>query len=304
MLLYRISGLALLQYAGYALGASDYNPKALDPKLTNTIGDKGGPTLYYNGSGPVPPYNETSPIPKPFTPLNATNQTEDYFYNQITAILSNGSNTNCSKCMASTNIMHEAAISQPVSVITDILIRLCNLTHFSIYAKTCQAEFSGIGGIGPYWAQLFAKMSASTGDYQAWCYYNYDTCEVPPTIEIDESLYFSPKPAEAEAIPKPSGKTINVLHLSDWHLDSRYDIGAEANCSQYLCCRPYSTNTKLDTGVSNASVPASRFGYLYCDSPPDLALSSFKSMPKFFNIEDVSFSIFTGDIVSHDVRQP
>jgi sphingomyelin phosphodiesterase len=91
-----------------------------------------------------------------------------------------------------------------------------------------------------------------------------------------------------------------VLHISDWHLDPRYDIGSEANCSQYLCCRPYSTNTKLDTVVSNASLPASRFGSLYCDSPPDLALSSFTSMPSFFNLSSVAFSIFTGDIVSHD----
>ena len=163
-------------------------------------------------------------------------------------------------------------------------------------------------------------MNIATGDYQAWCYYQWvcvdcqlcktldygsdrakDTCTVPPTIEIDESKYFSPKPPQASVVPKPSGKTINVLHLSDWHLDPRYDIGSEANCSQYLCCRPYSTNTVLDTGVSNASVPASRFGYLYCDSPPDLALSSFKSMPQFFNVDDISFTIFTGDIVSHDV---
>ena len=130
-----------------------------------------------------------------------------------------------------------------------------------------------------------------------------ETCPVPPTIQIDESQYFSPKPPEASIVPEPSGETINVLHLSDWHLDPRYDIGSEANCSQYLCCRPYSTNTKLDTGVSNASVPASRFGYLYCDAPPDLALSSFKSMPQFFDINDISFTIFTGDIVSHDVSQ-
>ena len=100
--------------------------------------------------------------------------------------------------------------------------------------------------------------------------------------------------------PEPSGQTINVLHLSDWHLDPRYDIGSEANCSQYLCCRPYSTNTELHTGVNNASVQASRFGYLYCDSPPDLALSSFATMDQFFNKSDISFTIFTGDIVSHD----
>lgn len=61
---------------------------------------------------------------------------------------------------------------------------------------------------------------------------------------------------------------INVLHTSDWHLDPRYDIGSEANCSQYLCCRPYATNEDLSTTVANASVPASRFG-LYCDQDRD-----------------------------------
>lgn len=104
--------------------------------------------------------------------VDRTNQTEDFFYNQIAAIVANGSNftTKCDKCVASTNVMHEAAISQPVSVITDLLIRICtllhirntilclllqgNLTHFSIYAATCQSEFSGVGGLGPYWAQL------------------------------------------------------------------------------------------------------------------------------------------------------
>lgn len=88
--------------------------------------------------------------------------------------------------------------------------------------------------------------------------------------------------------------------MSDTHIDPRYAIGSEANCSQYLCCRPYSTNTKLHTTGQNASVPASRFGYLYCDSPPDLAISAFSAMPQFINKSDISFTIFTGDIVSHD----
>jgi sphingomyelin phosphodiesterase len=47
-------------------------------------------------------------------------------------------------------------------------------------------------------------------------------------------------------------------------------------------------------------VPASRFGYLYCDSPPDLALSAFYYMDQFVKKSDISFTIFTGDIVSHD----
>ncbi len=88
--------------------------------------------------------------------------------------------------------------------------------------------------------------------------------------------------------------------MSDTHIDSRYAISSEANCSQYLCCRPYSTNTQLHTIGQNASVPASRFGYLYCDSPPDLAISAFSAMPQFVNKSDITFTIFTGDLVSHD----
>ena len=55
MLLQNIACLALLQYATHGLAATGNTSAALNPKLTNTIGDKGGPILYYNGSGPVPP---------------------------------------------------------------------------------------------------------------------------------------------------------------------------------------------------------------------------------------------------------
>lgn len=88
--------------------------------------------------------------------------------------------------------------------------------------------------------------------------------------------------------------------ISKNRLDIRYDIGSEGNCSQHLCCRSYNTNTGLGTTSANASLPASRFGEFKCDSPPDLALSVFSEMPNFINLDDISFSIFTGDIVSHD----
>ena len=55
MLFSNIASLALLQYATHAVATTNYTSDALNPQLTNSIGDKGGPTLYYNGSGPVPP---------------------------------------------------------------------------------------------------------------------------------------------------------------------------------------------------------------------------------------------------------
>lgn len=195
--------------------------------------------------------------------------------------------------------MHITALMQPPETITNLLIRACQALKFPLVASSCYEEFSGAGGLGPYFAQLYAKMSQATGDMQALCYYQFNVCTSPPVIQINESDWFSPKP-EGGVPPPLSGETINVLHLSDWHLDPRYDIGSEANCTNSLCCRPYSVNSALDTDYNNASVPASRFGSLLCDSPADLAISVFSEMPKFVNMSDISFSIFTGDIISHD----
>ena len=93
------SGLTLaLVVAQYTLQSQakvkTTTPESLNPDLRNTIGNKGGPILYYNGSGPVPPYDETSPTPGPFTHLKGSksNETEDHFYNKIIAIVANGSN--------------------------------------------------------------------------------------------------------------------------------------------------------------------------------------------------------------------
>lgn len=72
--------------------------------------------------------------PEPHTQCSSsTNQTENYFYNQVAAIVANGSNytTKCEKCLASTNVFHEAAISQPVSVVTDLLIRVCGSSPYT-----------------------------------------------------------------------------------------------------------------------------------------------------------------------------
>ncbi|TEY74299.1 hypothetical protein BOTCAL_0074g00300 [Botryotinia calthae] len=303
-----LTALSLLSvttaHKGHKRRSVPSSPQALNKTLTNTIPNAaGGPALYYNGTGPVPSYNETSPVPVPL-PTLSKQEIEDSIFNEIQAIVNgNGLTTDCAKCIAGTEVMHLAAIMQPVETIVNLLIRACETfpkVYDSIYAETCHEEYSGIGGTGPYLAQLFAKMSMATGDMQGYCFYVWDTCTLPATIPIDESAYFKPKPANKTTAPSPSNQTIDVLHLSDWHLDSRYDIGSEANCSQYMCCRPYSTNTDLDTTSDNPSTPASRFGHFYCDSPPDLALSAFSTMDQFINRSDVAFTIFTGDIVSHD----
>ena len=65
-----VTAFALFSFIDTAFGVTISTPQALNPNLTNTIGDNGGPTLHYNGSGPVPSYNTTSPPPAPLSALN------------------------------------------------------------------------------------------------------------------------------------------------------------------------------------------------------------------------------------------
>lgn len=185
----------------------------VNSELTNTIPQGPvGPILYYGESPPVPLDNKTSPIPTPITPLNSTAMIEDYFFNEISGLINGTSVTDrCSQCIMGLELMHLAAITQPVQTVTNLLIRACEAIptiHDTIYAATCYDEFSGIGGLGPFFAQLFSKMSLQTGDMSAFCHFNFHVCDRPPTIEIDESLYFTPKPESANVVPELSGRQL------------------------------------------------------------------------------------------------
>ena len=37
---------------------------------------------------------------------------------------------------------------------------------------------------------------------------------------------------------KKKRKTLKMVHISDVHIDSRYEAGTQKNCDSYVCCRP------------------------------------------------------------------
>ena len=297
----------LLGFLPYVI-AQAVNPAAFNPQLNSTLSIPGGPVLYYNGSGPVPPYNSTTPTPPSLPALKysppvstltcSATQLENAFYAEIVSINSGKIfPDNCSSCLAVVEILHLAALVLPTPNAVDLLVRECVLTQPA--GTDCAGQYTGVGNQGPYLVQMYASMSSSTGDFAAWCHYSFSVCSQPPVIQINESQWLTPKPSGLVA-PPPSGQVLNVIHLSDTHLDSRYDIGSEANCTAGQCCRPISVNPTLHTTSTNASVPASRFGEFICDTPPDLFISAFLNMPNFVNLSTISFGIFTGDVVSHD----
>lgn len=54
----------------------------------------------------------------------------------------------------------------------------------------------------------------STGDLRLGAILEFKACTQSDIIDINESEYFTPKPATADVVPAPLNKTIEVLHLS------------------------------------------------------------------------------------------
>jgi len=87
---------------------------------------------------------------------------------------------------------------------------------------------------------------------------------------------------------------IKAVHITDVHIDNKYQVGAKANCDSFLCCRAESGPLGPD------DVPAPEWGYPAgaCDIPK----KTFQSQLDYIVSEvkpDVVF--WTGDNSSHNV---
>jgi hypothetical protein len=146
----------------------------------------------------------------------------------------------------------------------------------------------------------FPAMDMLGEDGQAFCAFMFGSCDLPAPPQLDFNCLFkgTKKPTPRKLEPSKS-TPLKVLHISDYHLDMRYVVGSEANCTGPLCCRVY-PYTNLSAPIQE---PASLFGNYLCDTPEPLATSVFRSVPKVTGSDwkDFAFGIFTGDLVSHDL---
>lgn len=162
---------------------------------------------------------------------------------QIKSIISEagGLAGNCSKCVAALSIGKVLAQTAP-SYVPGALVELCQATKFASNSS-CTSTYAA-GSFGAIWTQVLALADVTGLDGQYICSTLSTTfCPNPTTLPLNTTDWFSkPKPENATA-PKPSGERVKVLHLSDFHLDPRFQVGSEANCSSSLCCRYSSTAT-------------------------------------------------------------
>ncbi|KAJ5653398.1 hypothetical protein N7490_000401 [Penicillium lividum] len=139
----------------------------------------------------------------------------------------------------------------------------------------------------------YSLMNLELGSHTAktFCASLVGLCHYPDVREYDLKFPTS-KPSTSR--PPPSGKSpIKVVHFSDTHVDLSYETGSNYACSKPICCRSY---TEGDA-PGNTSSPCGPWGNPRCDPPHRLQ----ESMNAAIADLAPAFSIYTGDVVAHDV---
>lgn len=218
----------------------------------------------------------------------------------ITGIIkANNGASNCSKCQQALAVAKGVALVVPTSV-PGMLVSLCERFQFSSNA-TCTNNYAATS-FGAIWTQVLAFADVTGLDGRYICNDLSKTfCPAPTVSPLNTTTLFpKPKPKNAKA-PAASGKRVKVLHLSDFHLDPRYAVKSEANCSSGLCCR---TNVHA-TGLTlpQIELPAPLYGAYRCDTPYYLALAALQSIAPLTGTKGnstIAWTIYTGDLVAHD----
>lgn len=312
----------LAQYSSGIPGASSYvAPAGYPTSVFSTYypvpsGQEPQPALYDPVLNITYPFNLTNPDTLPdndpdpvYYPNPTANLTADQQKTVIANALSeisdivNGTkyNTNCTKCIASLSVAKSAAQLAP-SLVPAAMVQLCTSSGLHS-ASTCKEDFEATT-FGAIWTQVLALADVSGLDGYYICNTISSTfCKAPAVQPLNASSWFpKPKPADAASrVPKASGKTVKVLHMSDFHLDPRYKVGSEGNCSSSLCCRSNANNTGIPSG--DISYPAPLYGAYECDTPYDLGLAALQAVAPLTGTSKenpLAWTVYTGDLVSHD----
>ncbi|PPQ90943.1 hypothetical protein CVT25_008254 [Psilocybe cyanescens] len=202
----------------------------------------------------------------------------------------------CARCQAALEIGKFISLATPANG-PAFFVQFCQTFNL---ASTCEVTYGRFTGVGSVLTQVVANADVGGYDGQAICQNFFSMCASPPTVSLDLTNWFAkPKPNPLPAPKKPSGKRLNVLHISDLHLDPRYSTGSEANCTSGSCCRTNKHNSlNPDTVVS----PAPRYGAYKCDTPLSLALAALEAIPELTGTKKTGFAmaLYTGDLVAHD----
>ena len=124
---------------------------------------------------------------------------------------------------------------------------------------------------------------------QLFCTTIFGLCDYP-AVTAETISFPSPKPVVNRPIPSTQDP-IQIVHISDIHVDLSYEVGSSYNCTKNICCRPYTSAE----APGNNSYPAGPYGEHTCDSPASLEESLYNAIETI--APNAAFTMFTGDVV-------
>lgn len=228
----------------------------------------------------------------------------------------------CTKCKALLPLGQRLAHNVPKAV-PEVLIKLCKKYNYSRYGKnpdnnkTCEQSYvaSGQGGI---FAQVlaYADFSKESTDSDQICSQMFfGACGIPEPSALSSTFldhWFNGKreasrkvKTRSKKVEEKAKKPLKVLWTSDIHLQGRYAVGSEADCSFGFCCNSNSFNMttynisgypKSRIPARNISTPAPYWGYEGCDAPWSLVASAFQTISALGGYD---LALYTGDLVTH-----
>ncbi|CAG8918469.1 unnamed protein product [Penicillium salamii] len=169
----------------------------------------------------------------------------------------------------------------------DVLTGLCDISKAED-SDVCEGI---IKKEGPALHDAFQALLIGSHSTQTMCANLIGLCQYP---EVRTYALSFPSPKPKQVRPQSSGKPpIKVVHFSDTHVDLYYEPGSSYECSKPICCRVF--EDKYAPGITKT--PCGPFGNPKCD-PPQVLQESMNAAIAEINPE---FSIYTGDVVAHDV---
>lgn len=195
----------------------------------------------------------------------------------------------CSACQALLVVL-QALAHLGNDAFTDTIIEVCILLQI----EDDDVCAGAIGLEGPILAHDLRNMDIPSKTSELFCLTIFGLCQWP-AVDTSYSVALSAKPANASR-PAPSGQTpLQIVHISDIHVDQNYTTGSSYNCTKNVCCRAYDA----DDAVGVTDYPAGAYGNVACDSPVTLEESLYAAVAAL--VPNRTFTIFTGDVIVGDV---
>ncbi|CAN8096248.1 unnamed protein product [Discula destructiva] len=195
----------------------------------------------------------------------------------------------CSACQALLVVL-QALAHLGNDAFTNTIVDVCELLEI----EDVDVCAGAIGLEGPILAHDLRSMGIPSKTSELFCLTIFGLCQWPD-VDTSYTVSMSEKPANASR-PESSGQTpLQIVHISDIHVDLNYTTGASYNCTKNICCRPYDA----DDAVGVTDYPAGPYGNTACDSPVTLEESLYAAIQEL--VPSRIFTIFTGDVIEGDV---